>query len=82
MCEEGVCVWGGGLVVVESHLLAHLRTRVSLADVFPPELNMDYGEPTGLCEETAPNSGVFTRDWTKAKVEMDCTSYTPTITFK
>jgi hypothetical protein len=50
--------------------------------VFPPELNLDYGEPTGLCEETAPNSGVFTRDWTKAKVEMDCKSYTPTITFK
>lgn len=50
--------------------------------VFPPELNLDYGEPTGLCEETGPNSGVFQRDWTKAKVEMDCKSYTPTITFK
>ena len=50
--------------------------------VFPAELNMDYGEPTGLCTETAKNSGVFVRDWTKSKVQMDCNTYTPTITWK
>jgi hypothetical protein len=33
----------------------------------PPLLNADYGEPTGLCSETAPGSGVFTREWTKAE---------------
>ena len=36
----------------------------------------------GLCTETAKNSGIFTREWTKAKVQMDCNSYTPTITWK
>jgi hypothetical protein len=34
---------------------------------------------TGLCKETTPQSGVFEREWTKAKVTMDCTSYTATI---
>ena len=32
---------------------------------FPPELNADYGTPTGLCSETAAGSGVFVREWTK-----------------
>jgi hypothetical protein len=45
-------------------------------------LNWDFGEPTGLCSETAPNSGVFKRSWTKADVEMDCNTWTPTITMK
>ena len=49
---------------------------------FPPALNADYGVPTGLCTETAPNSGVFTRDWTKASVKMDCNAYKGTITMK
>jgi len=50
--------------------------------VFPPELNLDYGEPTGLCSETSHGSGIFTREWTKAKVQMDCKTYTPTIAWK
>ena len=25
------------------------------------------GEPLGLCKETAANSGIFEREWTKAK---------------
>ena len=51
--------------------------------VFPDELNVDYGEPVDqLCKETAPNSGIFTREWTKATVQMDCNTYTPTITMK
>jgi hypothetical protein len=50
--------------------------------VFPPELNLDYGEPTGLCSETTAGSGVFVREWTKATVKMDCSTYTPTLTFK
>jgi len=48
----------------------------------PDLLNADFGEPTELCSETAPNSGVFTRAWTKADVEMDCNTWTPTITLK
>ena len=50
--------------------------------VYPPEFNVDYGVPTNLCSETSPNSGVFTRDWTKATVQMDCNTYTGTITMK
>lgn len=50
--------------------------------VFPEELNVDYGEPTELCKETAPQSGIFTRDWTKATIQMDCNTYTPSITMK
>ena len=48
----------------------------------PEQLNWDYGEPTGLCKETAANSSVFTREWTKASIEMDCNTWTPTITMK
>jgi len=36
---------------------------------FPPEFNLDYGTPIDkICKETAPNSGVFTRAWSKADV--------------
>ena len=49
---------------------------------FPEELNLDYGEPTELCQETAPNSGVFKREWTKATVQMDCNNWKPEITMK
>ena len=48
----------------------------------PKEFNYDYGVPTGLCKETGKNSGIFTRDWTKAIVQMDCNTWTPTITMK
>jgi len=46
------------------------------------KLNADYGTPAGLCTETAPNSGIFTREWSRATVRMDCNTYTPTITMK
>eukprot|EP00937_MAST-01D_sp_MAST-1D-sp2_P004197 g4197.t1 len=49
---------------------------------FPPELNEDYGEPSGLCRETAPGSGVFTRDFSRAIVTMDCNSWAPKIVMK
>ena len=50
--------------------------------VFPEALNVDYGEPLGLCHETASKSGVFVREWSKATVKMDCNTWTPTITMK
>lgn len=34
------------------------------------------------CHETAENSGVFVRDYTKATVTMDCNSWTGTVTPK
>eukprot|EP00326_Haptolina_ericina_P001279 CAMPEP_0181224288 /NCGR_PEP_ID=MMETSP1096-20121128/31037_1 /TAXON_ID=156174 ORGANISM="Chrysochromulina ericina, Strain CCMP281" /NCGR_SAMPLE_ID=MMETSP1096 /ASSEMBLY_ACC=CAM_ASM_000453 /LENGTH=399 /DNA_ID=CAMNT_0023317341 /DNA_START=91 /DNA_END=1290 /DNA_ORIENTATION=- len=42
----------------------------------------DYGEPIGLCRETAPGSEMFVREWTKATVQMDCRTWTSTITMK
>ena len=45
-----------------------------------PSWEVDYGEPEGLCNETA--SGVFVREWTKATVRLDCNTFTPTITMK
>lgn len=44
----------------------------------PPELDVDYGTPLGLCTEG--KAGVFTREWTRAQVAMDCNSYQATIT--
>lgn len=45
---------------------------------YPSELfDADYGEPLGLCRETAPGSEVFVREWSKATVQMDCRTWTP-----
>ena len=49
---------------------------------FPPELNLDYGTPRGLCRETAEGSEVFVREWSKSTVQMDCRTYTANITMK
>jgi hypothetical protein len=46
---------------------------------YPPEFNLDYGEPVDLCSESAPGSGVFTRKWTKAHIQMDCNTFIGTI---
>lgn len=62
--------------------LGHGWLGCSLTYEFPDKLNWDYGEPLGLCSETAPNSGVFTRNWTKATVQMDCTTWSPKIIMK
>ena len=45
------------------------------------QFNADYGTPLGFCAETAPNSGVFKREFTKSTVQMNCATWTPTITF-
>ena len=31
----------------------------------------------GLCKETAANSGIFEREWTKANISMDCHTCKP-----
>ena len=48
----------------------------------PPVFPEDYGVPLGLCAETAAGSGVFVREWSRATVQMDCSTFTPTITPK
>ena len=41
---------------------------------------MDVGEPLGLCKEEG--EGVFTREWSKVKVSLDCGKFVGTITPK
>lgn len=62
--------------------LGHGWLGCSRTYAYPDALNADYGEPLGLCAETSPGSGVFVREFTKSTVQMDCATYTPTITFK
>ena len=51
---------------------------------FPELLGRPYGEPVDgqQCRETAPRSGVFTREWSGATVSMDCNNWSPTITMQ
>ena len=45
-------------------------------------LAADYGAPTDVCMETQPGSGIFRREYERAQVQMDCNTWTPTITWK
>jgi hypothetical protein len=49
---------------------------------FPAELNYDFGTPLGNCMETALGSGVFSREFTRATVQMACATWSPTITWR
>ena len=64
----------------------HQRGGCSRDYYFPPEFNMDYGEPAageaGLCKETSAGSEVFTREYSKATVQMDCKEWKGEITMK
>jgi hypothetical protein len=62
--------------------LGHAWLGCSRTYVSPPGLHVDYGTPLGLCQETAPDSRVFVREWTRATVSMDCTTWTPHIAMK
>ena len=48
----------------------------------PAALALDYGTPTGTCQETAAGSGVFTRDWTLSTATMDCNAYKGSVVLK
>jgi hypothetical protein len=48
----------------------------------PPGLDVDYGTPLNLCSETAKGSGIFTRNYTRADVALDCNSYSAQISIK
>jgi len=60
-------------------VLGHGWLGCSRKYVFPAELNQDYGEPLELCHEVS--NGVFQRKWSKATIEMNCNTWTPTINF-
>ena len=50
-------------------------------DIRPPEVEADYGSPVDAhCTETAKGSGVFRRRWSGAEVQMDCNTWTASIT--
>jgi hypothetical protein len=64
-----------------SHWWTANKTRpISFRDLRQPEFNEDYGEPTCSCTQTQP--GVFSRDWTKASISIDCNTLKGTITMK
>ena len=46
----------------------------------PDAIDKDYGKPTGLCKEG--KAGVFTREWTKSTITVDCNDYSQKIVFK
>ena len=48
----------------------------------PAQFDLDFGDALGFCSETAPGSGVFSREFTKSTVQMDCATWTPSWTFK
>ena len=48
----------------------------------PTALDVDYGTPTELCHETADNSGVFVRQWTKSTITVNCNAGTSKIAMK
>lgn len=49
----------------------------------PPELDVDYGVPLDArCKETGAGTRVFTREWSKASVQMDCNKWQGTIKMK
>jgi hypothetical protein len=53
--------------------------REPSAFVRPPAFDVDYGEPLGFCAETAPGSSVWSREYTKYSVSLDCASFTATL---
>jgi len=48
----------------------------------PSDWDIDYGEPLAPCAETRANSSIFTREYSKASVQWDCTRGVGTISMK
>jgi hypothetical protein len=70
-------VSAGNTSIIHTHMCAFLSAGCSKPYYRPPQLDVDYGTPVGLCREDTP--GVFSREYTHAHVSMDCATYTPTI---
>ena len=51
-----------------------------LADAWNPLLAADFGTPLGPGKETKP--GVFTREWSKVAVELDCNAWVSSLAMK
>lgn len=63
-------------------LLGHGWLGCSRQYALPEQMNWDYGEPTEICKETGDKTGIFTRDWSKATISMNCNTWTGTIKMK
>ncbi len=48
----------------------------------PASLDRDYGVPQNFCSETSKGSGVWTRNYTKLDLSIDCASYEAVFTPK
>jgi len=48
--------------------------------VRPPQVDVDYGVPTSDCKQT--QAGIFTREYSKATITMDCPNFKATIKMK
>jgi len=71
------------LVRGEFAYLGNGWTGCSRTYEFPKRLTADYGVPLGRTVEVGKKgSGVFVREWSKATIQMDCNTYTPTFTLK
>ena len=44
----------------------------------PARLDQDFGTPLNFCSETSPGSQVWTRNYTKLNLAVDCSSFTAT----
>lgn len=77
-CDVRVDIWGASNLLSLNH---EHRCPVQIDyDYRQAELQADYGTPLGTCAETAIGSGVFVRKYAKALVQMDCNTYTGTVT--
>ena len=63
--------------------LGHAWKGCSKDYPFPPEFHLDYGTPVdSICAETSDGSGVFAREWSNVRVQLDCNTWEPTFTWK
>ncbi|CAE8730362.1 unnamed protein product [Polarella glacialis] len=62
--------------------LGHGWSNCNRVYEYPTGLDFDYGEPLSLCKETKEGSGIFTREWSKSTVHMDCNTFKGTVTMK
>jgi hypothetical protein len=65
------------LIRGESAFLGHGWTGCDNSFEWPSQLDGDYGEPEGLCAETATGSGIFLRNFTKSTISMNCMTGQP-----
>lgn len=77
LAARGPYAWVGSGPILGwqlSHWWAPGQTRlIEPRDFRPHWFDVEFGEPAGACTETVPDvSGVFTRNYSKASVRVDC----------